>query len=560
MPFAMNRSGRVAPLRPTDSVRIEVTPGALGIEDVVLGLQDRDHDVHCLVAFPPIRPIAASGTGSATWLRMRATYLGGDPGARTPFYLFVAGFADGVQVSEERVRFFAGDDEALIALSLPMPLPEDADHVQLTLYADRRLDGELRLESIRIVSGLTEHGIGDEAVISRPIDPTRIWRQDGTRAVCSSYFGEHWAEMPSGWSLDRVHPAALAVAEWLLYAKVDALAFGLTPPAPDLVEAERRAPGSSVMLSFSLGTDSTAALSLLPDKIHRYYCKRPYPSYITPAGSRIDLPDPSLWEDRLRRLDRMLVVANTFESLQLAAGGRHGFAHNFGYAAIGLLLADHLDAGVLAFGSVMEQVFLRSGNLYTDVVALQRSSYNSLRRLLESAGLFFALPTGGCSEVLTTRIADQGRFGGIAISCPRPAADGSACGTCFKCFRKLRLEGAHGVPEPDQSVLHVLEKYPLKSATSVMYAVQRSAFRHPSLARYMRADLGFLDRYYDYAVEHMLPESLRDHVRGELHALGIGPMTDSDELQLRTVGQTFWPEQFTWAKAGLPDPSAAARQ
>ena len=560
MPFAMNRSGRVSPLRPNDSVRIETAQGDLGIERVTLGLAVRDHETHCLVALPAIPPIRAAAAATTMWLRMRATYVGEQPGSLTPFYVFIVGYAQGVQVTEDRLRFFAGEDAALIVLPLPMPTDADADHVQLMLYADRRLDGTLSLESIRIINGPVECGIGQEDAESRPINLARSWRQDGSRVVCTSYFGEHWAQMPPGWRIDDVHPAALAAADWLLYGKVDTLAFGVVTAAPDPDDDERRHIGSNVLLSFSLGTESTAALSLLPDGVQGYYCMRPYRSYTTPAGSRIELPDQTLWADRLATLDRVIVVPNTFESLQLAAGGRHGFAHNFGYAAIGLLLADHLDAGALAFGSVMEQVYLRSGNLYTDVVALQRSSFNSLRRLVESAGVFFALPTAGCSEVLTTRISDEGRFSGLAISCPRPLPDGSPCRTCFKCFRKLRLEGAPDLPEPDPSVLQVLAKHPLKSATSVVYAAQRSGYRHPMLDRYMDTDLGFLERYYPYAVDHMLPEPLRNHVRDKLAGLGIAPMTDEDEFRLRTVGRTFWPEQFTWAKAGVPDPATASRR
>jgi hypothetical protein len=253
-------------------------------------------------------------------------------------------------------------------------------------------------------------------------------------------------------------------------------------------------------------------------------------------------------------VDNLIVIPNTFEQIQLAAGGRHGFAHNFGYAALGLLLADHADAGALAFGSVMEQVFLRSGHLFADVVALERSTFNALRRLVNSAGLFLALPTAGCSEVLTTRIADTGRYAGLAISCPSAAPDGTACGTCFKCFRKLRLEGRADAPDPDSSVVHALEKYPLKSATSVMYAVQRSGYRHPVLDEYRDVELDFLERYFDYAIEHMLPEHLQDHVRGQLAQLGVPPMTEDDELRLRLIGQTFWPESFSWTRAGIAEP------
>ncbi|MGH8826264.1 MAG: DUF6395 domain-containing protein, partial [Jiangellaceae bacterium] len=228
----------------------------------------------------------------------------------------------------------------------------------------------------------------------------------------------------------------------------------------------------------------------------------------------------------------------------LRAGQRHGYAHGFGYAAIGLLLADHVGAGILAFGSVMEQVFLRSGNVYTDVVRAQASSFNTLGRTLRTAGLELALPTGGCSEVITERVAATGRYAGLAISCPRPGPRGEPCGTCFKCFRKLRLEGVANLPEPDGQVLKVLDTYPLKSATSVVFASQRAGYSYPSIERYLDADLGFLERYYGYAIEHMLPVHLRGPVQAELAALGIRQMSSSDEHDLRSVARVFWPEKF----------------
>jgi hypothetical protein len=349
----------------------------------------------------------------------------------------------------------------------------------------------------------------------------------------------------------------------MLYSGVNRLAFGVAEPPPDPDDGERRFIGPNTLLSYSVGTDSTAALALLPDDTIRYYCRRPYQEYFTRSGASVPLPDPTPWEARLERVPNLIIVPNTFEQVQLGGGGRHGFVHNFGYAAIGLLLADFTDAGVLAFGSVLEQVFLRSGHLFADVVALPRSAYNSLRRLINSAGLFLALPTAGCSEVLTSRIADGGRFAGLAISCPRAASDGTPCGTCFKCFRKLRLEDRSDLPEPDESVLHLLEKYPLKSATSVVYAAQKADYHHPAIDEYRDLDLSFLERYFDYAVEEMLTPELAEHVRGEFAALGIAPMTDDEELRLRTLGQIFWPESFSWSRAGIAEPvdaELAARQ
>jgi hypothetical protein len=551
MAIPLNASADVACLRGGDGVRIGGTAGDDGLQELEIDLAERRGDAHCLVALPAL-PNEIPGAAEQVRVWLGAEYHDG-VAARVPFILYLVAFHRERAVAEVQMRFFAGPERT--SLILDGSIPHDADRYQLVVYADRRYRGVLRLTDVRLVSGTTEYRIGPGHHLARPVALKRDWRQEGSRVVCRSAYGEHWAEMPSGWRLDEVHPAALAAADWILYAGADKLAFGVVAPPPVSPAEGDRQPGPTSVLSFSLGTDSTAAMTLLPDDTVRYYCHRPYTVYHLRNGAAITLPDPAPWEGRLRNLANLIVVPNTFEEIQLAAGGRHGYAHNFGYAAIGLLLADYLDAGALAFGSVLEQVFLRSGHLFADVVAIERSAYNSLRAVLASAGMVLTLPTAGCSEVLTTRIADAGRFAGLAISCPRAAPDGSPCGTCFKCFRKLRLEGAVDPADPEPAVLQVLEKYPLKSATSVVYAAQRSGYRHRAVDEYLDVDLTFLERYFDYAVRHMVPMHLAGHVRSALDALGIDPMSEDDELKLRTIGQFFWPESFSWARAGIAEPA-----
>ena len=545
MGIPLNETQAVVAVRPDDRVGIATETGEMGISSLVLDLAARDDAVHCLVSLPAI----PTPETAPIMLWMRASYDGED--GRPPFTTFIAGFdAEGREIGLERVRWFAGPEAVRIAL--PLPVPEGATRIQLVIYADRRYHGRLRMDGVRLTAGDLQIPIGG-AGEPGPIDISRRWDQDGSRVVCTSFFGEHWAEMPAGWRLADVHPAALAAADWILYAPLLKQAFGIVERAPDPDDQYRRFIGSRTLLSYSLGTDSTAALTLLPKGTVSYYAQRPYRSYVTSIGAEIALPDARPWEERLRAIPDLIVVPNTFEQIRVCAGGRHGFAHSYGYAAIGLLLADHVDAGVIAFGSVMEQVFLRSGHLYADVVALPSSAYNSMRRLVAAAGLFFALPTGGCSEVVTNRIAEAGRFRGVAISCPSAAPDGTPCGVCFKCFRKLRLDGRRDLPEPSPGVQALLHKYPLKSATSVVYAAARSGYRHPDIDRYRDVDLGFLERYSPYAVQHMLPEHLRDHVRSVYRDLGIEPMDVEDDLRLRSIGQVFWPEQFDRRRAGLPD-------
>jgi hypothetical protein len=553
MPLAINPTAEVVPLRPQDDVRVSARGGAGGIEQLELDLSARDGETHCLVALPAVpNEIPGASAGVRVW--MTAAYRDVTQ-ARLPFVLYMASYRDGKPVGEIPLRYLAGPEET--SLVLDTMIPAEADSYQLVVYADRRYRGTLRFRNIRLVSGTSEYRIGAGEHHVNEISLKRQWRQEGNRVICASVYGEHWAQMPAGWRLDEVHPAALAAAEWILYAGADRLAFGTSEPQPDPEDGRRRFIGPNTLLAYRLDPDTTAAMALLPDDTIRYYGRRPYRRYFTSTGTPVELPNAQPWEQRLDRLDNLIIIPNTFEQIQLTAGGRHGFAHNFGYAALGLLLADHTDAGVLAFGSVMEQVFLRSGHLFADVVALQRSSYHGLRRLVNSAGMFLALPTAGLSEVLTSRVSDSGRYAGLAISCPRAAADGTPCGTCFKCFRRLRLEGGIDAPPPEESVLRVLAEYPLKSATSVVYAAQRSGYRHPVLDEYRDTDLTFLERYLDYAVEHMLPPELGSHVRRELDMLGIDPMTEDDELRLRTIGQIFWPESFSWSRSGIGEPEVA---
>ena len=553
MAFALNSTGDVIALRPNDGVRITARRSSRGIDRLIINLAGREDTTHCQVALPSL-PHDFRGTGATVRLWMTAAYRDGTDDRR-PFVVYVAGYRDGKHIGEERYRYFAGREA--VPITIAVDVPADADRYQLVFYADRRYRGVLELDDIRLTAGLTEYGIGAGEHLVRDVDLERHWDQDGNRVVCTSPFGRHWAEMPAGWRLDDVHPAALAAADWILYSNLEKVAFGISTPAPDPDDPERRSSGSRTLLSYSLGTDSTAALTLLPDDTVRYYCQRAYRGYHLGSGARVDLPDPTPWDARVGRLSNTIIVRNTFELARVGAGLRLGFAHSYGYAAIGLLLADFTDAGTLAFGSVMEQVFLRSGHLFADVVAIPASLYNGLRRVVNGAGLSLALPTAGCSEVLTSLIADRGRFSGLAISCPRAAPDGSPCGTCFKCFRKMRLEGRPDAPDPDDAVLHLLEKYPLKSATSVVYAAQHSGYRHPAIDRYRAMDLDFLVRYFDYAVEHMLPPHLATHVRGQFDSLRVAPMTAEEERRLRTLGQVFWPESFSWTRAGLPDPAKA---
>jgi len=389
------------------------------------------------------------------------------------------------------------------------------------------------------------------------------WSQRGRRLNLECAVGEFWAEMPEGWRLDDCHPAALSVAEFLLFHNVDAamakgdcLAIDRIWRLDRMWEIEPRPAGRSrrTLLCYSGGADSTAALALLPPETVPIHCRRPYDSYPL-RGRRIRLAPFGPIGRCLDRVGGVVQVPNTFERIGLAAGLPHGFRDGYGYAVPACLLADHFDAAAVAFGSVMEQVFLGSGNNYIDIVRQPSARWHFYRALFRLAGLEFSLPTGGCSEVLTERIVRSGPLAEDAVSCPLADAEGRPCGTCFKCFRKLRLTPCgKPAPEPTPGVLKTLAKRPLKSASSVVYACQRSGWwgEGLKLEEYRDVELGFLDRYHGYAVDNLLPTHLAEHVRGRFAALGVQPMDPEDERLLRQLGKTFWPAAFSHTRAGLP--------
>jgi hypothetical protein len=357
------------------------------------------------------------------------------------------------------------------------------------------------------------------------------WAQEGTRLTCRCAYGDYFAEMPESWELARIHPSALAVCEWFLFDRIDAAIDGRAPSPPPTLPARPR--GKRVALSYSGGLDSTAALAVIhaADPIP-IYLERGYRSYRL-RGSEIPLRDPGP-EHELAAARGALIIPNNLETIRSDAGIGHGFAHGCGYAAIVCLLADHLGLGTLAFGVPLEVSLMSDGYRFVGVTPQHEQTCHALTL----AGLTLCYPVGGCSEALNYEICN--RAGLSALSCPLADREGRPCGTCFKCFRKLRLGGRSG-PAPRPSVLRTLAARPLKEATSVLYAASKSGDWPQEIEEYRGFDLSFLERYYDSAVDAFAPPELRPVIRTSLERLGFSPMTPEEEERLRTIQDVFDP-------------------
>lgn len=445
------------------------------------------------------------------------------------------------------LRTFSGSEERKATFRLP--IVEGAESIQISFYVPNAFCGETRFKKFHIICDQEVGTLSGARIAWAPIDFSKTWHQKGRKVFVKSFYGTHWAEMPKGWRLKKVHPAALKIAESYLFNNMECTTFGLLRDNPwDFDFSKSRKPGNSLLLSFSAGADSTAALALLPKDTIKFLSKRGNDHIYLFNGKRYIYPKKSALDSCIDSYDDVVIVEQTFDEIPIGIGLTVGIKDPTGYAVYGVLMADYFNAGALAFGSVMEQCFMRSGNRFSDSIKHERSGMNRIKKILSYAGLNFTMPTAGLSEVVTDRISLRYP----SISCGNTDENGVPCGTCFKCFRKMRLMSSD-VPEPRQSVIDILKKYPLKSATSVIYACQKSGWSCPEIERYLGADLGFLERYFGKSMDYFVPEQYRAHVKGALAEHGIDPMSEEDEQRLRQVARIFLPEEFSLDLANVQE-------
>ena len=488
---------------------------------------------------------------------------GTGPARSSPYTMYVRQFDERnapVSSERDRVRFMAGPNARRV--SLPFQLEPHTDTVELALYQARDQRERVRLFRRRVILGRTAYRQdGDTLVPDATVTDPGVWQQNGRRVEFTSYWGRYWAEMPPGWALERVHPNCLMAAEYLLTHNVNRHFLTVEEGArrfydPPFGPPRRRRDG--ILLSFSAGQDSTAAASVLPDDATKVYCRRAYDGYFAANGAYVTLRKFDAEARALKFFSPLVIVPNNFELIGVAAGLRFGFRDHFGYGAVCLLLADHFDAGYIASGAPLEHVFLGSGNRYVDILGNPSSQHHALSRFFRHCGVELTLPVGFLSEVTTNAIVNASPYRGVAVSCPNVDADGTWCGACVKCYRKLRLDG-RPAPPPTERLRATLAARPLKNATSVVFAAQRANEELPELAEYMDVDLDFLTRYHTTGFRGLLDTRMQAEVGKRLRDFGVGPMTASDEEKLRRLGAIFTPTTFDPRVAGIVDDAGGVR-
>jgi hypothetical protein len=451
--------------------------------------------------------------------------------------------------AKAKIQF--GKGERFICHSID--IPEGASTLDVFSYTDKSIQFGWEINDVHLIHEDNLFRLNGNNFATERLSFAKQWSQEGEQIRVTWLGNDFFADMPKGFDLANVPPDLLEIANDLLFGKIEEIVFkrprllgtSKIPPSGDFGRSATFQT-SKILLCFSAGEDSTAALRLLPPDITQpYYSERPNNHYFRHDGFRIAL-NPIINEEKaLARIPNVVRVPNNFETIGITVGMRHGYRDNFGYAALGALLANHYGANVIAFGSVLEQVFMKSGNNFTDIVHYGPSRFNKYRDLFAQAGLVYSLPTGVMSEVITNRICKMSLERYTPVPCPTTSSDGQPCGRCFKCFRKLRLENQIGIPNTSDAIRNILKKRPLKSATSLVYSVQKSGYDGPEINEYLNADLNFLERYFSTYLRLLIPPDISSFIERELTKMGISEMSQSDIYKLRTTAKIFDPDNFS---------------
>lgn len=323
-----------------------------------------------------------------------------------------------------------------------------------------------------------------------------------------------------------------------------AVGVEVTPVDPDLAprESPRRA-----LLAYSSGIDSVAAAELLADDVvlvHSERRKHPWvPRVDDIYQTAAILP---LVAEAGRRGWRTEVVATDVDYVcDLRPHQPTSFADGIG----AILLADELGGGGVAWGNVLEAIYLGRGHGWTGGMREP-----TLPALFAAVGLDYLQPTGAITETGTTRLALGSSLADLARSCA-VGEGGTPCHWCMKCVRKALVTAAvTGDPldprvvrniTPDHPVMtRVFDKDVFHYGNTVWHALARVDVTGTPLQAVKeriaptREETRWNERWFAQGLDDLVTERWRGAVEARLRRSSIDRMDARDEAILRS-----WPER-----------------
>ena len=307
----------------------------------------------------------------------------------------------------------------------------------------------------------------------------------------------HWI-MPDGFNLEQTHPSLLQLATDLLLRP-----WHKEVKAP--LDAGREK-GVNYALSYSAGTDSSAAMQLMPEDTILGYHERNFTSMLKHDNAHRMI-------NHLRENREVLIVKSNHEHLRKLRGEQTGFSTSYAAGVHLVLLADFLDLRGIAFGTPIENTWLAKGVKFR--VFSESSHLAYWKKRFAEAGLELILPINMISEAGAMKICKASSFIDFMNSCMR--GDGvTGCGKCWKCFHKNGPLGRKYDVESHE-ISTFLQKRPLRSGMHAVWAAKVMNIQHllPDLKSILDSDLGWWEQYYPHGLE-LIPNELREHIENKL--------------------------------------------
>ena len=364
---------------------------------------------------------------------------------------------------------------------------DDPVSTEFRALASTRLDGAASATTLTsFKKGKNERLREQQPTPAQPFEwngqqPHLNFTQEGSRVWFRYPEGYVFWDMPADYDLNATHPSLLHLtAEVLLYP----WHTGVRSAYPST-----RPMGQRCSLSFSAGTDSSAAALVMPSDTLLGYHRRSFDSMLDHRNAErlIDFLNASGERE-------VIQIESNHELIRTHHDKPVGFSSDFACAVHLILLADHHDLGAIGFGMPIDNTYLWKGRKFR---AFEETKYYTYwTRRFQDAGLDLLFPIASISEAGALMVVKQSTWLQHLNSCMR--GDGSeGCGRCWKCFHK---NGPLGRPFDIKAyeIQTYLNKRPMPTATHALWALQTMGHESeiPDLAHLFERDYAWWAMVY----------------------------------------------------------------
>jgi len=323
------------------------------------------------------------------------------------------------------------------------------------------------------------------------------WYQEDQRLWLRHPGGWVYWDMPDGFLLEQT-------SSGLLHLALEILLFPWIPEVKQW-DAGLREPGSRLALSYSGGIDSTAAMLLLPDETLLAYHMRDFPSMLDHS-----IPKRTFQAVQEKMKREVVCVPSNHERIRTNHGLKIGFSSSNAAGVHLILLADYFDLAGIAFGTPIDNTWLKSGRTYRDFA--QSPYWNYWEGQFSKAGLSYVLPINHISEAGALEICKQSILSEAVNSCLR-GVEGVWCGKCWKCFHKNGPLG-RSIDPTSKEIMKFLNTKPLRTAQHALWAlkIQNLQYLTPQFSTYFESDLSWWTEAFEPGLD-LIQKPWREGIR-----------------------------------------------